>query len=85
MCNNQSSKAFAKKPTNHNRLKYIKVQNHHKREQIEYKIVELKYCPTLYMVANIFTKFLATYNHELLRELMGLEYNVTLQSGKTGG
>ena len=34
-----------------------------------------------YMVVDILTKVLAKDRHELLNEMMGLRYNVTLQNG----
>jgi hypothetical protein len=63
---------------------HIDVQHHFIRENIENKIIELKYCPTQYMVADILTKALARDRHELLSEIIGLEYNATLQSGSIG-
>lgn len=84
MCDNQCSMALAKNPTNHDRSKHIDVQHHFIREKIENKIVELEYCPTQYMVADILTKALARDRHEGLSEIMGLEYNATSQSGSIG-
>jgi hypothetical protein len=84
MCDNQGSMALAKNPTNHDRSKHIDVQHHFIREKIENKIVELEYCPTQYMVADILTKALARDRHEMLSEIMGLEYNATSQSGSIG-
>jgi hypothetical protein len=80
MCDNQGSMALAKNPTNHDRSKHIDVQHHFIREKIENKIVELEYCPMQYMVADVLTKDLARDRHELLSEIMGLEYNVISQS-----
>ena len=84
MCDNQGSMALAKNPTNHDRSKHIDVQHHFIREKIENKIVELEYCPTQYMVADILTKALARDRHEGLSEIMGLENNATSQSGSIG-
>ena len=52
-------------------------------ENIANKIIELEYCRTQYMVVDILTKTLVRYTHELLSEIMGLEYNATSQSGRT--
>ena len=60
------------------------MQHHFIGETIEMKVVELEYCPKQYMVANILTRALNRDRHELLSETMGLEYNVTLQSGSIG-
>ena len=84
MCDNQGSMALAKNSTNHDRSKHIDVQHHFIREKIENKIVELDYCPTQYMAADILTKALARDRHEFLSEIMGLEYNATSQSGSIG-
>ena len=56
------------------------MQHYFIRKNIENKIVELEYYPTQYMVADILTIALAKYRHEVLSELMGLEYNVISQS-----
>ena len=84
MCDNQGSMALAKNPTNHDRSKHINVQYHFIREKIDNTVVKLEYCPMQYMVADIVTKALGKDRHELLSEIMGLEYNSTLQSGSIG-
>jgi hypothetical protein len=84
MCDNQGSMALAKNPTNHDRSKHINVQHQFIREKIENKVVELEYCPTQYMEADILTKALARDRHEMLGEIMGLEYNVISQSWSIG-
>jgi hypothetical protein len=81
MCDNHGSMALAKNPTNHNRSKHIDVQHYFIKEKIDNKVVELEYCRTQYMVADILTKVLARDGHELLSEIMGLEYNATSQNG----
>ena len=84
MCDNQGSMALAKNPTNHDRSKHIDVQHHFIKKNIENKIVKLKYCPTQYIVTDILAKTLVKIRHELLSEIIGLEYNATLQSGSIG-
>ena len=84
ICDNQGSMTLAKNPTNHDRSKHINVQHHLIRENIENKIVELEYFPMQYMVADILKKTLARDRHEVLSEIMGLEYNATSQSGSIG-
>ena len=85
MCDNQGSIELAKNPTNHSRSININVQHHFIREKNEKKVLELEYFPMQYMVADILTKALAIYNHELLNEIMKLEYNATLQNGNIEG
>ena len=63
----------------------MNVQHHFIRENIENKILELEYCPTPYMVEDILTKVLARDRHELISEIMRLEYNSTLQSDSIRG
>jgi hypothetical protein len=72
---------LVKNPTNHDRSKHFDMQHHFIREKIENKVVELEYCPTQCMIADILTKALMKDRHELLSEILGLEYNATLQSG----
>jgi hypothetical protein len=84
MCDNQGSMALAKNPTKHDRSKHIDVQHHFIREKVENKVIELEYCPTQYMVADVLTKALARDRHETLSDSMGLEYNATSQSGSIG-
>ena len=56
------------------------MQHYFIRKNIENKIVKLEYYPTQYMVADILTIALAKDRHEVLSEVMGLEYNVISQS-----
>ena len=53
-------------------------------DKILKKIIDLEYCPAQNMVAYILTKALARNKHELLNEIMGLEYNITSQIGSIG-
>ena len=80
MCDSQCSMALAN-PTNCDRSKYIDVQHLFIGENIENKVVELEYCPTWYMIADILTKTLVRNKYELLSEIKELEYNATSQSG----
>ena len=84
MCNNQGSMTLAKNPTNHDWSKYIDVQYHFIRENIENKIVELEYCPTQYIIANILTKTLTRDRFEILIKLIRLDYNTTSQNENMG-
>ena len=56
---NQSSIAMAKNPQFHGRAKHIDIKNHFVREHVSDGLIELMYCPTNEMVADILTKGLA--------------------------
>lgn len=53
---NQSAICIAKNPTFHSRTKHIGIKYHYIREQIINQNVELKYCPTENMAADVLTK-----------------------------
>jgi hypothetical protein len=81
MSDNQGSIALAKNPKHHSRTKHIDVQHHFIREKVDMEVIELKYCPTQFMVADVLTKALAKDRHEMLREGMGIVSFDTSQSG----
>jgi hypothetical protein len=81
MCDNQGSMSLAKNPTHHSRTKHIDVQYHFIREKLEMKVIELKYCPTEHMVADVLTKALARDRHQRLVEAFGLKGFGYSQSG----
>ena len=53
---NQGTIAMSKNPILHKRTKHIDIKFHFAREKIQDKTMELKYCPTHEMVADIVTK-----------------------------
>ena len=57
----------------HSRTKHIDVRYNYIREAINEEIIQLKYCPTENMVADILTKPLTKGRYEMLRDKMGLE------------
>jgi hypothetical protein len=81
MSDNQGSIALAKNPKHHSRTKHIDVQHHFIREKVETELIELKYCPTQDMVADVLTKALAKDRHHILRRSMGIVSFDTSQSG----
>lgn len=81
MSDNQGSIALAKNPKHHSRTKHIDVQHHFIREMVDMEVIELRYCPTQEMVADVLTKALAKDRHETLRRAMGLVSFDTTQSG----
>ena len=57
-CDNQSAIAVAKDDQLHAHTKHIDILYHFIREAITWDIIEVRYCPTQHMVADIFTKAL---------------------------
>ena len=72
-CDNQGCIALAKNPKHHSCTKHIDMKHHFIREAIEDKVIELEYCPTEEMVADVLTKALAREHHLMLTNAMGLE------------
>ena len=70
MCDNQGFIALAK---HHSRTKHIDVQHHFICEKVEEEVIELRYCPTQEMVADVLTKGLAIDKHGALKRAMRLE------------
>ena len=73
MEDNQGTICIAKNPIEHSRTKHIDVRYHYIREALHEKIIELNYCPTEEMIADILTKPLPKGRFEILRDKMGLE------------
>jgi len=73
MCDNQGCIALAKNPKHHSRTKHIDVQHHFIREKIEDEIIDLRYCPTEHMVADVLTKALGRDRHQMMCKAMRLE------------
>ena len=85
MCDNQGSIALAKNPKHHSRTKHIDMQHHFIREKVEEEIIDLRYCPTQDMVADVLTKALAKDRHVMLCKAMKLVSFDTTQSGSVEG
>ena len=69
---NQSAICLAKNPQFHGRAKHIGIKYHFIREQVEKGTVELQYCPTEEMVADMLTKGLRRDQFIKLRMMSGL-------------
>ena len=70
---NQETIALAKNPISHNRTKHIDIKFHYVHEALEDGIINLIYCPTEQMTADILTKPLTRQRFETLRLEMGLK------------
>ena len=73
MEDNQGSIAISRNPVLHSRSKHIDIRYHYIREAIDHGIVDLTYCPTKEMVADILTKAVSRGQFEYLRIKMGLQ------------
>ena len=69
---NQGTIAVAKNPVSHARTKHIDIKYHYVREALQDGTIDLVYCPTENMIADIFTKPLSRNRFEILRTEMGL-------------
>ena len=72
---NQAAIAMTKNPQFHGRAKHINIKHHFVREQVAKGNVQLQYCPTSEMTADILTKGLSRDNFEKLRSKSGVEPN----------
>ena len=70
---NQGTIALAKNPISHNRTKHIDIKFYYVREALEDGIINLIYCPTEQMTADILTKPLTCQRLETLRLEMELK------------
>ena len=73
MEDNQGAIALARNPIAHSQTKHIDIHFHFIREAQEEGMIDIVYCPTSEMVADLFTKPLPRGQFEKLRSLMGME------------
>ena len=71
--NNQSANAIAQRPHSHSKMKPIDIRYHLIREKVQDITIELRYCPTNNMLADILTKGLTYEKFSWLRELSGVK------------
>ena len=68
----QGSIDLSNNPVHHTRTKHIDIQHHFIRELIEEKKIDLQYCSTEVMLADIFTKGLSKSKVQQFRKELGL-------------
>jgi len=69
---NSGSLAIAKNPQYHKRTKHFDTRHHYIRQKIKDCIIEVLYCPTINMTADIFTKALPKPKHQTHSVELGL-------------
>ena len=70
---NQSCIKMTKNPVNHGRAKHIDIKYHHIRDEVKNGHVEVVYCPTSKMLADLLTKGLPGPRHQELTKALGLQ------------
>ena len=69
---NQGAIALTKKPENHARTKHIDIRYHFVRDLVQKKEIEVDYCPTTDMLADIMTKGLSRPRFQDLCNKLGI-------------
>ena len=72
MCDNTSAINVSKNPVQHARTKHIEIRHHFLRDNVEKKLVEMKFIGTSDQIADIFTKALNREPFESLRLQLGM-------------
>ena len=73
MVDKQGAIELAKNPIAHSRTKHIDIRFHFIREVQENGLIQIKYCPTEEMLADLLTKPLPINSFEKLRQFLGME------------
>ena len=69
---NQSCISLSKNPTFHARTKHVEIHHHFVRKKIEEDKIDLVFCGTQDMVADVLTKGLTREKHSRFKEMMGI-------------
>ena len=70
---NQSCIKMTKNPVNHGRDKHIDIKYHHIRNEVKFGQVEIEYCETAKMLADLLTKGLPGPRHQELTRDLGIQ------------
>jgi hypothetical protein len=70
---NQSCIKMTKNPVNHGRAKHIDIKYHHIRDEVKSGEVEVEYCSTSTMLADLLTKGLPGPRHQELTRDLGIQ------------
>ena len=69
---NQSCIKMTKNPVNHGRAKHIDIKYHHIRDEVKLGHVQVKYCETAKMLADVLTKGMPGPRHQELTRDLGI-------------
>ena len=69
---NQGAIAIAKNPVTHNHTKHIDIRYNFVRENVHDNVVNITYCPSASMIADILTKVIPRVKFEQFRTAMGV-------------
>ena len=78
---NQSTTAMTKIPQHHGRAEHIDIKFHYIREMITMNKIELRYCKTDKMTADMLTKGIGKIQFAKLRSMIGLRDISDCESG----
>ena len=70
---NQSAMHIAKNPQFHGRINHIDIKYHYIRDQVSKGNIDVIYCPSTDMVADMLTKRLSKFQFEKLRCMAGVK------------
>ena len=68
---------MSKNPQYHGKSKHINIKFHFIREQVANKMIQLEYCPTEDMLADLLTKGITHEKFERLRMMCGMVNQVS--------